>query len=156
MKLNSHLHLISNSRMSKTIPPLPQTPLWRSKGQLYLSSMGNIRLLSSTNKVTASDTWRLYGHGETSHSLVMTQPTSLWKQRKKKLMTYSAITWQIFEELFIQETEHGLAPTCLSMSAKKKRLQQATQDRRTNHSWMQQNLSHLQFNPLHGQEFTHK
>jgi len=68
---------------------------------------------------------RLYGHGEMLHSLVMTQQTSLWKQRIKTLMTYSAITWQLFEELFIQETEHGLAPTCLSTSAKKKRLQQA-------------------------------
>ena len=28
-------------------------------------------------------------------------------------------------------------------------------DGRTNHSWMQQNLSHLQLNPLHGQENTH-
>jgi len=50
---------------------------------------------------------RLYGHGEMLHSLVMTQQTSLWKQRIKTLMTYSAITWQLFEGLFIQETEHG-------------------------------------------------
>jgi hypothetical protein len=97
----------------------------------------------------------LYGHGEMLHSLVMTQHTSLGKQRIKTLMTYSTIAWQVFEELFIQETEHGLAPTCLSTSAKKKRRQQATRDRRTNHSWMQQNLSHLQLNPLHGQEITH-
>jgi hypothetical protein len=100
---------------------------------------------------------RLYGHGEMLHSLVMTQQTSLWKQRIKTFMTYSAITWQLFEELrvFIQETQHGLAPTCLSTSAKKKRLQQATQDRRTNHSRMQKTLSHLQLNPLYGQEITH-
>jgi hypothetical protein len=81
---------------------------------------------------------RLYGHGEILHSLDITQRTSLWKQRIKTLMTYSAITWHLFEELFIQETGHGLAPTCLSTSAKKKRLQPATQDRRTNHQWLQQ------------------
>jgi hypothetical protein len=87
---------------------------------------------------------RLYGHEEMLHSLVMTQLTSLWKQRIKTLMTYSAITWQLFEGLFIKETEHGLAPTCLSTSAKKKKLQQATQDRWTNHSWILQNPSYLQ------------
>jgi hypothetical protein len=123
--------------------------------QLYLSCMCNFKLVKSYYQCYRVWYMWLYGHGEMLTFTSLTQHTSLWKGHIKTLMTYSAITWRLFEELFIQETEHGSAPTCLSTSAKKQRIQPAAVDTRTNHPWLQQTWSHLQLNPQEGNETTY-